>query len=355
MANLFDFAKKNAGLTFAKKPFTEVDNLVFSLLTYLDFDGTDAVGKGERLSKVAQQYFAINSLKEVSKFGMAQSDAYKLLMEIYDKPRYRDVIVSNFEYDASGEYQFGAACFLLNKRLMYVSFEGTDYLIDSWREDFEFSYSFPTVAERKAIDYLNRVVRATGPDVIVGGHSKGGHLALVAAMYGKRLKTRKVVRILSNDGPGLRRDSLQSYRYTAVRSRYTHFVPTNSVVGMLLYDDNYSVVRSSAKGLVAHHISTWEVVGDRIRLAKALSPNSIKLREGVRKWLEAHDNFDRERITNVVFGIFKKSDIESTMDAKNAKNIIKVIKNISNLDDSTKNFVRELINTAYPFGSKESS
>ena len=43
MANLFDFVKKNSGLTFSKKPFTEVDNLVFSLLTYLDFDGTSAV------------------------------------------------------------------------------------------------------------------------------------------------------------------------------------------------------------------------------------------------------------------------------------------------------------------------
>ena len=344
---MFDFVRKNGEQTFSKKPFTEADNLVFSLLTYLDFDGTDAVKPaGARMYKVAEQYFEINSLKEVAKFGMAQKDAYELLKEIYDKPRYRDVVVSNFEYDASGEFQFGAACFLLTPHLMYVSFEGTDYLMDSWREDFEFSYSSPTVAEKMAIDYVNRVIRATGPDVIVGGHSKGGHWALYAAMYGKRLKTRKIVRIMSNDGPGLRREDLQSYRYAAVRGRYTHFVPSNSVVGMLLYDDKYEVVRSNAKGLVAHHISTWELVCDKIRPAKALSENSVKLRDGVRRWLELHDNYDRERITNVIFGIFKKSGIEATMDIKSAKNIIKVVKNIGGLDDSSKEFVLDLISTA---------
>ena len=347
MANVFDYVKKNADLTFAKKPFTEVDNLVFSLLTYLDFDGTLAVGRGGTMRAVAERYFELNSLKEVAKFGMAQSDAYKLLKFIHDKPRYRDVIVSNFEYDASGEYQFGAACFWLNKRLMFLSFEGTDYLMDSWREDFEFCYNTPTVAERKAIEYFNRVVRVAGPDVIMGGHSKGGHLALIAAMYGRRLKTRKIVRIFSNDGPGLRRDALQSYRYAGVRGRYTHFVPSNSIVGMLLYDDCYVPIRSRGKGFNAHQLSTWEVVGDKIRPAKALSENSVKLRNGVRRWLEEHDDYDREKMTNMVFGIFKMNGIEATMDIKSAKNIIKVIRSVKNLDDSSKELALGLIKYAF--------
>ncbi len=35
--NIIDYIKKNKDKTFKEYPFNEIDNLIFSLLTYIDF------------------------------------------------------------------------------------------------------------------------------------------------------------------------------------------------------------------------------------------------------------------------------------------------------------------------------
>ena len=42
---------------------------------------------------------------------------------------------------------------------------------------------FPVEAQKRAISYLNRHFTFGHAPLIVGGHSKGGHLALVGSMY----------------------------------------------------------------------------------------------------------------------------------------------------------------------------
>jgi len=39
--------------------------------------------------------------------------------------------------------------------------------------------------------------------MIIGGHSKGGNLALIAAMYCNFFIRRKIINVYSNDGPGI--------------------------------------------------------------------------------------------------------------------------------------------------------
>ena len=49
--------------------------------------------------------------------------------------------------------------------------------------------------------------------LILGGHSKGGNLALVAAMYSNFLVRNKIIEIYSYDGQGLLEEQLNSSRY----------------------------------------------------------------------------------------------------------------------------------------------
>ena len=41
MANLFDYVKKYGNESFLEKSFNDIDNLVFSSLSYLDFSKTE--------------------------------------------------------------------------------------------------------------------------------------------------------------------------------------------------------------------------------------------------------------------------------------------------------------------------
>ena len=54
--NVIDYIKKNKDQTFAEFPFNEIDNLIFSLLTYIDFtDVVPAFKNGKITLKEAAQ------------------------------------------------------------------------------------------------------------------------------------------------------------------------------------------------------------------------------------------------------------------------------------------------------------
>jgi len=61
---------------------------------------------------------------------------------------------------------------------MYIAFRGTDDSIVAWKEDFMMSFSV-IPAQKFALDFLKHVIsRHPNTDFIVGGHSKGGNLAI---------------------------------------------------------------------------------------------------------------------------------------------------------------------------------
>ena len=74
------------------------------------------------------------------------------------------------------------------------------------------SYAFPVPAQEKAIKYLSKYTFGS-KKIYLGGHSKGGNLALVAAMYTPQLKQFRIKKVYNNDGPGLRRKEFESGKY----------------------------------------------------------------------------------------------------------------------------------------------
>ena len=83
MANAYDYVAKFGKLKFEQKPFNEVDNLVFSLLTYLDFSGTRINENTRTLEEVGREYLAKHTYKEVAKLGIAMGK--KLTPEAFFK------------------------------------------------------------------------------------------------------------------------------------------------------------------------------------------------------------------------------------------------------------------------------
>ena len=91
-----------------------------------------------------------------------------------------------------------------------ISFEGTDKHISSFREDANLACIYPVPSQTEAINYVNKNIKLFGPKVIIGGHSKGGNLALISGMYMKKYKQHKILKIYSNDGPSIRKKEFES-------------------------------------------------------------------------------------------------------------------------------------------------
>lgn len=342
MANLFNYIEKYGDVAFTDKAFNDIDNLVFSQLAYLDFTNTKINSGKYTLQYIGLEYLGKNKYQDIRKLGIAQRDAYELLKAVIEKRRYQDIILSDYVYNTSRDKQFSAITFQISSKLKYICFEGTDELVSGWKEDGELACFFPVPSHIDAIKYVNRNVKLFGANVIIGGHSKGGNLALVSGMLMRKYKKFKVMKIYSNDGPGLRKREFESREYKQIKKKYVHIVPHSSIVGVLLRNDGYYVIQSSKHNIFSHAITTWLVDDDKL-IPSNLSDKSIRLEKSIISWLDKHDDEQRIRIINSLFKILEDADITVLMNATKVKNMIKIIHNIKNIDKQTKELIKDLL------------
>lgn len=342
--NLFSFIDKYGDYTFDEVAFTEVDNIIMSMLSYLNLEGIVSRNSFNKrtIKEVGDDFFKTYSKEQ--KNIVSIKNAIKVFRYIKDTKRYKNLLLYNYVYETSGDSQFGALSIELSKNLIYVSFEGTDHLIGGWKEDFMLSYMFPVMSQKRAINYLNRNFWMVRKKIILGGHSKGGNLALVAGMYANLFVRKKIVKIYNNDGPGLLLEQIESKNYLRILSKLVHIVPNYSIVGIMMrHGDDMEVVRSFRKSAYSHDPITW-VVKELAFERSELSTFSEVFDKRLLEWLMKYDREQRRNFVEGLFMIFERVKIDSLIDIMdNKKLILKVLSESKELDNETKTILRELI------------
>ena len=351
MKTIYDYVDEYGKYTFLEKEFNEVDNIIFATLSYNDFFNiVPGIGEGSiTLKEATEEFLKRRNIKDAEKNIIAIREAAALLKKIYNTKRYKDLKLLNYEYQITFDIQFGALCIKLPDHTMYVSFEGTDNYLSGWEEDFYIAYKFPVPAQREAIRYLNRVVKFFGPRVYVGGHSKGGNLALVSSMYCRGSVFRKINWIYSNDGPGLRKKELESKRYDRVVQKFSHIVPNESFIGMLFYSyDDYVVIKSAKKKYIQHNCMNWEVDDNRFKRAE-LSEFSKKFHRAILNWLDKLDDDKKEEFVKVFFSIFKQVEITDLNEIRQAKitMMMKILKGMKNISKENRELLTSTLKDFY--------
>ena len=308
--NIFDYVDKFGKYSFSEKEFNDIDNLVFCSLSYLNFSFDD---NNHTLEYIGKEYLKLNDFNHIKILGIPQKNGYLLLKKIIASKRYKNVILHDYVYTTSKTKQFSAMMFRISKNLEYICFEGTDEFVSGWKEDFELSYRFPVPSQVDAINYANKHIKISGPNIIMGGHSKGGNLALVAAMYTSKLKQFKIKKVYSNDGPGLRNKEFNSIEYKSIKRKLVHIVPHNSMVGIIMRNDVYNVVKSNKKGIMGHAILSWQIDGDHLVEAK-LSPKSIELENHIIEWCLSHTDKEKEQTVKMQDIIMKMVHVIKIME-----------------------------------------
>lgn len=343
MAGINTYIKEYGDKTFNEEKFNEIDNVILSSVVYLNFDGIVPKNKKSiSLCEAGNIFLYKYNYFDVSKLGIAQKVSYKILKQIVNTKRYKDIQMYNYKYIWDTDTQFGAVCFKVKKKFIYVAFEGTDNLLSGWKEDFQMAYEFPVPSQKLAVKYLNENIKLFDKNIIVGGHSKGGNLALVSSMYCKNRINKKIKQIYSNDGPGLKKEQIESENYSKIRDRLIHLVPNYSYVGVLLRNDKFTVIKTNRKDFMAHAVSSWQVNENEF-IRENLSLISDSFRNSLLKWLDEHDLNQREKMISTVFKTLEESGIKNLNDFFNLKNAITVIRNVNNIDEETKKLIISLI------------
>lgn len=339
--NVVEYVEKYGDYSFKEKVFNEIDNLVFSELVYLNFDESD-----NTIENIGKNYLKKNRYKNIKKLGPAQDTAYRVLEKAINKKRYKDIVMKDYVFKHNINCQFSAATFIIDNNLNYIAFEGTDELISGWKEDFLMASYFPIPSQIEAHDYLDKHIKLIGPDIIVGGHSKGGNLALVGSMYLKLSKQVKIRKIYSNDGPGLRKKELKTFRYKLIKNKYTHFVADHTIVGILLRDEKHKYIKTTKRNVFAHDIGTWIIKENELEETN-LSNSSLRIQNNLINWLDSHTYYERYTMVNDIFQVLEDNKINTIYDIVKLNNLIKVIKGLKSIDKQSKDLAINLLKAIF--------
>ncbi len=165
MANILDYLDWRGDLTLAQSPLNEVDNLILAELSFVDFSGIvpgPGEGKGISLHRAAEAYFARFSEGEPIHMGvLVPEEIPHLLRKMAESPRFRNMQLNCYEdwLDTARAEQFAALTVETGDGALYLSFRGTDDTLAGWKEDFNMSFMTEVPAQRKAVEYTERVAR----------------------------------------------------------------------------------------------------------------------------------------------------------------------------------------------------
>ena len=324
MANILDYLDWRGDLTLAQAPFNEVDNLILAELSFVDFGGiVPHPGEGESipLYQAAETFFARIPTGEKVEMGVLVPDEIvELLRRMAETNRFRNMKLNCFLdwLDHENAEQFAALAVETGDGTLYLSFRGTDDTLAGWKEDFHMACMAEIPAQKMAVDYLREVAKQFPRRKLrMGGHSKGGNLAVYAGVFAPIAIQKRILAIWSNDGPGFHDDILSLPQHARVAERIVTIVPKSSVVGMILeHDEDYTVVDSSQKGLMQHDGFSWEVLGDHFVKLRSVTRqgrlNDLVLKEWVRNMpLE-----QREKFVDGLFEVLTASGAETLTDLK---------------------------------------
>ncbi len=305
---MFDYLEWRGDLTFRKSPLNEVDNLIFSMSTYLHYEGiVPPLGDTGAISFPDAVTAFMKRPKEERYLGLiVPKETEFLAVAAADSARFHHVTLSHFEnfIDEKNETQFSAVTFRLPDGTLFVAFRGTDDTVVGWKEDVNLAYMDSVPAEKLAVRYLETVAKDSHAHIYLGGHSKGGHLALYAASHAAPDIRSRIVRAYNNDGPGFAPKIIESENFCSMAGKLITFIPQSSIVGELLHhDDHFHIIKSDKKGLLQHDPFSWEVHGSSFVYLKDRSRFGKRTARGTRVWLDQHDLCDRSFLVNTLFSL----------------------------------------------------
>ncbi|KFI98042.1 DUF2974 domain-containing protein [Bifidobacterium stellenboschense] len=187
---------------------------------------------------------------------------------------------------------------------LVIAFRGTDDSLIGWKEDFNMAFQYPVPAQRAASAYLDMVARLWRGPIVLTGHSKGGNLAVYAAMNADAEVQRRIRHVYSLDGPGFPPNVVTSRQYLDIQPKVTKIVPSSSIVGQIFETpEPCRVVTSDSDGIMQHFSFSWQVEGDRFVTEPDLASSSQLFNQSLNAWMAGLTIEQRERAVDALFAV----------------------------------------------------
>ena len=264
MAVISDYLDWRGDLPFSVSPLNEVDCYLLCKLVDPDCIGILPEAGFLSLDEATARYFA---REPGDKLGVMGSRLLlPVLRRLPETVRFRDLRLGNYvrRTDDARDEQFSALTVLLPDGTRFVTYRGTDDTLAAWREDLLLSVRDVVGSQEAAARYLLAAAAEAGGPLWVGGHSKGGNLAVYAALRAPRDVQDRLAAVYNYDGPGFRTNLLATPGYLRIRPRVHTLASQHTMTAKLLcHEPCIDIVSSTRSGVSAHDGLRWEVLGTR--------------------------------------------------------------------------------------------
>jgi len=206
------------------------------------------------------------------------------------------------------EAQFSAITIFLESESPFVAFRGTDETLIAWKEDFNMTFQSPIPAQLCALKYLGEIADRLGDSFFLGGHSKGGNLAVYAAMNCDAPIRGRIRTIYNMDGPGFWPEVREKSAYDEIAERIVKILPRSSFIGMMFEQENsYKVTESNNIGLLQHDPFSWVVRDGKFVEAADVSRGRKFIDETVNQWILTFNWEQIREFIRVAFSVLEAS------------------------------------------------
>ena len=346
MANVCDYVRWRGDLTLEQSEFNEIDNLILARFSYFPFDKIIRENEIATIKELSRRF----SNQDVTKLPILWKDDVELFPLMGNSKRFGGMLATQYinKIDAEQEKQFSAITVLMPNDIIYVSYRGTDNTIVGWKEDFNMSFKSHIASQISAKQYLEEIAKEyPSSKIIIGGHSKGGNIAVYAATFASKDVKDRIINVYNNDGPGFCEDVIETPEYQEILPRVHTYIPQSSIIGRLMnHKEKYTIVESVQKGIMQHDLYSWQVLGKEFVTLKKLTNESEFIDKTIKDWLENVEPEKREQVIDAVFEILNTTEAQTMKELKanwfiNAKTILGTYKNI---DSDTKEMVWQTVN-----------
>lgn len=334
MFTIYDYLDYYKNCSFEEVGFNQMDAMLFACLVYLPIKSFSENKSYKDFVSYAYTFYKDDYS------GVMKPSSFALLNKIKTSKRYENIIISNFKNVRNNDTQFGAMSVRFNDNLL-IAFKGSDSSLISWIENLRLNYQYPTYTQSKGIKYAKNNILDSDKNVYLVGHSKGGNLAMCAGMEIPSGLRDKVKVIYNFDGPGFLKKEYEK-KFNLIKEKVVNIVPTGSVVGMCLYNDNFKSVKSKDLAFGEHYPVGWGVFGEFF-VKTSLSRVSKQIHEMTTTNLDA---VDKKQLGETIEELCKGLGVDYDSDFHlSMSEIWEIIRNMKGIDPKVYKYLTSVMQT----------
>lgn len=349
---ILEYLKVHGPVSFYEEPVNEVDSLILCQFAYLKFDGMVPDVKENKASVTLQELKAHPDYDKLFKNVWFENQNRKLFEGMLASRRFCNLKMNCYTniIETGWETQFSAITFLLEDGTLYVVYRGTDESIVGWKEDLNMAFMDPVPGQEYSVKYLNMVMGKLHQPFYIGGHSKGGNLAVYAAMNCPKEVQDRIIKVYNMDGPSFRPQVLEKYDYAAIEDRTVKILPHSSLVGMIFEQNmDYRVVKSKALGLLQHDPFSWQVRYGRFVDAGHIFEGQRFMNDTLNEWILSLNEEQLKAFVDTLYQVISATEKDNLIDFSTdwRASLESMTAAVKEVDEPTMKVVRETLKALF--------